>query len=178
MKIQSSLSGKYGPKCSLLTFYQRQCERAAWWSGMLDSLLCLWKVRLQSTLTTSVHLSKQSWAKQCIYFCLHCGKAKVEKKGHEEPWLNSISFLYPQHCDCLDKVKIKTLLYFILFFCMWRGASGVVFLSTASHRRIRCLLVDHFLAMTNVTLLKTTTNIVDRAWQQRWRLKHKILAPG
>ena len=47
--------------------------RVAW---MLDSLVCIWKVRLDSTFTATVHLSKCSWEKQDIYFCPNCHEEK------------------------------------------------------------------------------------------------------
>lgn len=47
------------------------------------------------------------------------------------------------------------------------------------HTRLaRCLLVDHFWAMTNVTVLKMTTFIFNRAWQEKWKWKHRNSGPA
>ena len=58
------------------------------------------------------------------------------------------------------------------------SSHGNIFHSNRSHWLARCLHVDHFWPVTNVTVLKMTTFIFNRAWQVKWKWKHRNSSIG
>lgn len=118
------------------------------------------------------------------------------------PWLNSISFTRSMQAyssgKLIDMRKILTLtkitfysmqlffflplIYFQLLNVLYEGdvvtqvwfsSQGNFFHSNRSHWLTCCLPVDHFRALTNVTVLKTTTFIFNRAWQEELKWKNR-----
>lgn len=60
---------------------------------------------------------------------------------------------------------------------VWFSSQGNIFHSNRSHWLPRCLPVDYFWAMTNVTVMKMTTFIFNRVWQEKWKWKHRNSSP-
>lgn len=61
---------------------------------------------------------------------------------------------------------------------VWFSSQGNIFHSNRSHWLACCLPVDHFWALTNVTVLQMTTFIFNRAWHEKWKWKHRNSSPA
>lgn len=180
-----------------------ESNRVAW---VLDSLVWIWKVRLDFTLTArqSVH------EKNCIFISvLTLWDLRVfsdisfyKAKKVVKVWMFSLNkqsqfhllFIVPVYIPVVISTVVTNQIWQMTFYSehfltpytvcsqlfnivfesgvvlqVWFSSHGNIFHSNRSHWLARFLPVDHFWAMTNVTVLKMTTFIFNRAWQEKWK---------